>query len=215
MFTVQQLAAEKVSSIDVFEDQVRGWVLDFAEELARKEDSGIAVLMLATSYLEPIERFRSGQVNADSGQLFKRSVRRVFPEIDATSMPERVAGILFDHLRAGLFHAGLIKPLLVLVPKGEPIRIELANQKMWAIKINAARFLGRVMEDFKDYICQLRSGKDQQLLDNFNKMWRERGGLLGSSHSAHTTDLLPASGQTGTATNTSPSIDPNRFMKTM
>ncbi len=132
-YTVQQLTCGEVSQLDVFENQVRGWVLDFAEELAEKKHSGIAVLMLVTSYFVPIERFRSGQVNADGGRLFKSSVRRVFPEIDASSLPENVAGILFDHLRAGLFHAGLIKPLLVLVPEGKAITVELEDRRVRAI----------------------------------------------------------------------------------
>ena len=211
----QKYWKEEVSAIEVFEDQVRGWVLDFAEQLASQEHSGIAVLMLATSYFEPIECFRSGQDTDTSGKLFKRSVRTVFREVNESPNPDKVAGILLNQLRNGLFHTGLVRPLLVLVREGEPIKVEMDGQTVRAIQINATAFLECVQRDFEDYVSELKHGSDHSTRDNFEKMWKKRGGLADSDESTGASGFPSGSTQTQTATSTSASIDPDRFTTRM
>ena len=201
---------QPVSAIDVFEDQIRGWVFDFAHQLAGKEHSGIAVLMLATSYFEQITSFRLGQNSEGKSKgFFREGVRSVFPEI--SQVGDQTLDQLYAQLRCGLFHTGFIKPGLILVPEGKPIEV-LTEGQLVRLKICPNAFLERVVKDFDNYISQLRSRSDQSLIDNFKKMWELRGGQTPSP----TPPLVgPATLQPesiATTTSTRPDTDPSSFV---
>ena len=90
------------SPVDIFEDQTRGWVLDYAKRLAADRSDNhqsIAVLMLATSYFEQIECFRSGESSeGKSPKFFKRTVKRLFSDLSPDG--QKVAtNVLYEDLR--------------------------------------------------------------------------------------------------------------------
>src|SRR5438105_4286990 len=81
-YKASELISGKVNAVDVFEDQVNGWVLAFAKRLTDEEHSGIAVTMLCTSYFEWIESFRRGKDSRGrSEEFFKSTFERLFPAL--------------------------------------------------------------------------------------------------------------------------------------
>ena len=68
-YKASELKSGKANAVDVFEDQVKGWVLAFAKRLTAEEHSGIAVTMLVlliSSGLSLSEEVRTAREGAKS-----------------------------------------------------------------------------------------------------------------------------------------------------
>src|SRR5258708_2440380 len=164
-----ELASGKVNAIDVFEDQVKGWVLAFAKRLTSEEHSGVAVTMLCTSYFEWIESFRRGKDSRKgSEEFFKSTFQRLFPEIASSAAAVDAADILYHDLRCGLYHEGLMRGRIVFQREGEAIEIRNSPPQ---VVINANAFLDTVVTDFDQYLDQLRGRTACELKSNFETMW--------------------------------------------
>jgi hypothetical protein len=69
--------------IDMFEDQMSGWLLRHAhalldEKYVSRKDAGFAVLTLATAYFEPIESYHAGLSSDHKSKLFLDGVSGAF-----------------------------------------------------------------------------------------------------------------------------------------
>src|SRR5262245_11973387 len=124
-FTNGKLASGKIEDkIDVFEDQISGWLLCPAQALcspgcSERANAGFAVLAIVCSYFEAIESYHRGsESRKKSKQFFRGGFLKVFPDLSRSlkaaghSLPgleAEIADDVYEQLRCGLFHEALVK----------------------------------------------------------------------------------------------------------
>ena len=157
--------------IDVFEDRVNGWYLNWAIHLNDQPcgHGGFAALHLAFSYFEFIEIFRRGKdSDKDSAKCFKDGLLYVFPNLKnwKDDTLNKFQKIIHKQGRCGFFHSGMAKAGIVLEDLNDAvISFDGAN-----IYIDRRKFVNSIMGHFNEYVQQLRN-ETQPLLDNFLKAW--------------------------------------------
>ncbi len=68
-FTVERLAGGQIDDmIDVFADQMRGWLIDPANQLIPHRHAGFGILAIVFSYFEPIGQFLEGKAGNSKAQ---------------------------------------------------------------------------------------------------------------------------------------------------
>jgi len=151
--------------IRIFERQVNGWFLTPAFKLL-EEDNGFVILMIATAYIEGIEQFRQGKSSkGQSEAFFKKGARRIFG-IDSCSQ-SRVSD-LYRELRCNLFHNGMTGPTIRILSTYDKA-VDFSDRRI--IKINQRLFLGKVRDDFEQYLRDLRDPAKVELRTHFNTMY--------------------------------------------
>jgi hypothetical protein len=125
------------------------------------------------SYLEGVEQYKSGLSSTNrSREFFINSVNRIYPE----QFNERYLGKLYSKSRCGLFHNGMVKGG-VAFNNEYPNVFQFANNGE-SIKINPTKLLEDLNNDFKNYICELKStcanhsnDRLRVLRENFDRMF--------------------------------------------
>lgn len=97
--------------IDVYEDQVLGWIVNPAKLMFRDEHSGFAVLALALTYFEPLGQSLTGKLN-DSYRNFKRGLEEVYQ--GTSNVDDDILKQLYSQVRCGMFHRGFTKSLVTI-----------------------------------------------------------------------------------------------------
>ncbi|MFA5424009.1 MAG: hypothetical protein WC374_09155 [Phycisphaerae bacterium] len=152
--------------IMIFEKQVNGWFLEQAQSLINKRECGFVVLLVATAYIEGIEQFRKGTTsNGQNRDFFIQGIRRIFEIEDENALKLQD---LYSQLRCELFHNGMTGPYIRISSEYEE-PIELSESRI--IKINQNKFLEKVKNDFEQYLINLRDKNNQELRDNFNRIY--------------------------------------------
>ena len=163
--------------VDVFEDKVNGWYLNWASEIGKDQHAGYAVLLIAFSYFEGITIFRNGKSNGSKND-FIEGVKRIFGEDFDNSGISHDAAItfLYQEGRCGFYHSGFARKGIIL-EDGEPIlRIkaeDINGGELIAVRIDRRKFLAKIIGDFRIYISTLRLKSDMLLCENFKKSWNE------------------------------------------
>src|SRR6185503_18827988 len=86
-FTTEKLASGKLEDmIDVFEDQMRGWLIDPANQLVHHQHAGFGILAIVLSYFEPIGQFLDGKAGKSKAQ-FTRGLKASFRIWRRTFLP--------------------------------------------------------------------------------------------------------------------------------
>ncbi len=175
--------------IDVFEDQIDGWILNHARGLCSEQymfrnHSGFAILTLACPYFEMIESYHLGSESKNrSKEFFRNGFLRVFPNFVATlaaagyASPERLANqivdCLYEQLRCGLLHEAATKSKVLIrkdtVPLG--LMLEHTSGDVGAIVIDPYLLFNEVDAHFRRYVSQLRDPKEALLRSNFEKFF--------------------------------------------
>ena len=173
-YDMQSLREGRVQAIDVFEDAIQGWLLDYASRLAElKEDrAGLAVMVLIAAYPETIECYSTGTDSKNqSRRFFTNGMKRVFPELGGLASDD-VLGSLCDDLRNGLYHASMLKGSVVLRPEGSAVGYSSEEQ---LFMVNPFEFLRRVQAHFAAYVSRLRTASDgDEELAKFHQYWKLR-----------------------------------------
>ncbi len=168
-YTVEDLKGNKVSRLDVYEDYVTEYLLDFAERIARSEHSEIAVLVLLTSIFEPLGTMIRGPRKGTDSDRFCAGLEFVFGPVPGSPAPKSAAARIYRLLRHGLYHEGFLKSGLVLVAEGEPIA-----EDNGILRINVGAFLRKTAQRFHAYIEGVRrSGEGSMQTRNFIAFWEE------------------------------------------
>lgn len=162
----------KISSLDVFDRRIKSWILGFARGLAAQEDSGVAVLLLASSVFEPMGGALIGGGNSET--KFCAGFVRAIPEVPGGN-PKEVARLVCDLLRDGLFHEGFIKAGLVLEHSDVPVQI-----RSGAVVIDPRRLLDSVEVAFARVCDEIRAGDQKNFNAYWNKKQRDQGQYLGA-----------------------------------
>lgn len=149
--------------INIYERQVKGWFLDRASKLLRGDKNGFIILMIAISYIEGIEEYRSGESsNGRSCEFFKRGLERIFPISENSSQLNE----FYKQVRCGLFHSGMTRNK-VIISDDYTQAIDFSEDD--SIKINPRKFLHKVRIDFNRYLRILKNTGNNNERNNFDR----------------------------------------------
>jgi hypothetical protein len=162
--------------IDVYENQINGWYLDYAKQMHSDEHAGFAALQIVFSYFEGHAVFYRGEDSKGKSKLFFRDAfLSVFPELRAYEITEelldRIVSALYEDGRCGFFHAGLARKRFML-HDGDPIvriGVDPTQQDVAFILLDRRKFVDRVCQHFEAYIARLRNPAETKLRINFEK----------------------------------------------
>lgn len=136
----------------IYERQVKGWFLDAAQTLKNKENMCFITMMICVSYIEGVEKYRSGSSTRQrSGEFFKSSMRRIFGEMAGTNDQLRA---FYSQVRCEMFHNGMSGGYLIL---SEEYDKALNYNGDDTIEVNVELFLDKIIEDFDGYISDLKT----------------------------------------------------------
>lgn len=168
--------SEFSAKVDVYEDRVRTWFLDWAANLVHKDliDDGISpgdyvALSVALAYIEGVEQYRRGGEprQGQNRDWFLASARRIFP-----AACEKAIKMLWKSTRCGLFHSGFTQNRVYVshVHYSEALEKTADGE----LHIDPARFVQLVLEDFDAYVQELRANPSGEAAKQFKKVWDKR-----------------------------------------
>jgi hypothetical protein len=175
-FTVEKLAGARIEDmIDVFEDQMLGWLIEPANRLRDYEHAGFGILAIVLSYFESIGQFLDGE-RKNSRQQFVSGLKAVFPNLDP-EIPRSLFVDLYDQIRCGLFHQGLTKSKVVITRIGEnPIEvIHGSAHEVIQIRVVPVNLIDAIHRHLVHYVAELRNPVNTSLRQNFEAWFRARG----------------------------------------
>jgi hypothetical protein len=164
--------------INVFEDQIRGWVLNHAQALASgdynfQEHAGFAILMLVSSYFEAIEAFYRGRPSkaGESKKFFKVGFLRVFEEVPKllknglAQLQDELLNELYEQLRCGLYHEAMTKGKIILRHDTAAMGFlfDPTNLSIPTIVIDPWQMLARVETHFTGFIAKVKDPHEKDL----------------------------------------------------
>jgi hypothetical protein len=144
--------------IDVYEDQVLGWIVGPAKLMFEHEHSGFAVLALALTYFEPLGQSLTGKFH-DSYMNFKRGLTEVYP--DTSGIDDEILRQLYSQVRCGMFHRGFAKGL-VRITRGQVQAIVMHGdgKTVHSIIVNPWALLENVETHVLEHCAALRIPTD-------------------------------------------------------
>lgn len=164
--------------VDVFEDRVRGWLVEPCEMLLKSEQGWFPAMSLALTYFEAIEVYLSGKDSKGSSKKhFVKGFTAVFKTQDGdTDGLANIAKTVYEEGRCGFFHDGVSgrricysiarrDALLVTVPRRKG-RLD-SKGEVQSIVINPVRFLWCVKRHFDKYISNLRNRDNADVRERF------------------------------------------------
>jgi hypothetical protein len=189
-FSNSKLVGGKIEDkIDVFEDQIDGWMLCHARALCSDQyvfrgQAGIAVLTISCPYFEAIESHYVGLSSAkQSCAFFRRGFLRVFSGFEKTlaqhgyssphALAEEIADCIYEQLRCGLLHEAATKNKIVIRKDTAPLgfMLEVGTGNVGSIVVDPCLFLNEVDAHFRSYVTQLRDPNQKDLRANFQRFF--------------------------------------------
>jgi hypothetical protein len=173
--TLEDYNSGKAKPIDLFEGRNKDWILGYAKHLAhdyeKKNDAGIAVLILTAAVIEPmgdVLPLAKGRKTSEAN--FCNGFVRVFPTVPGAEDVWKLAERVCDLLRHGLFHESFIKPGLTLRFQDEPI-----SEKTGVIYVDPVRFLDAVESVFSQVCDESRNAEDgSPIREAFDSYWNQK-----------------------------------------
>jgi hypothetical protein len=178
-FTYEKLESPSFADIvDVFEDRMRGWLLEPAKHLLRVQHGFVAAVSLSMGYFEGIEIYCSGEDSAGkSKEFFRRGVQRVFgvaPE--GAHLFDELVNALYVQARCGFAHDGMFRNRVFfsdVPPQALSFTWPRKNGQfvqdghVESVIVNPARFIEGIEAHLGRYVSALRSESDTQLKESF------------------------------------------------
>lgn len=191
-YTNHDLANRKVHPIKVFEDRLRYWLLEPLKKLKgnNSDDYDFIVLSSIFPMFECLGMFLTGQ---SSERQTKKFFQKGFEEVvwnpvfgNAKISSQDKAGIithLYKHGRNGFAHSGITRDKIIIQQvEGKPMEFSLQEGVIDVIRIDPWKLLNVFGKWFDGYVRILKEGKDEELLQNFEKTWnRETPEICGGS----------------------------------
>lgn len=171
---LQPITLEK--AIDVYESQVRGWMLNWAKDIHGKPHAGYAALQLALAYFEGHAMFYYGKdTKGKSEQYFKKGFVSVFPPSsnDNPKVTDKIADILYRDGRCGLYHIGMARPKIGLFDGDHAFTYKPGKSPddVDQVYVNVHLFVERIDEHFTGYLKRLRDPGQTALRSRFIEAW--------------------------------------------
>ena len=159
--TREQWDSGKKTDMDVFENQLDGWLFKQAKALVKRKQAGPAILALVTPYFEVIESYIRGKPSKDqSSKFLKAGLREVFPNVDSKAISKYAVEIRHGFAHEAMFRRVALHHGDATVPTFGVVNGILHVDPWWILE-TADRH-------FKAYVATLRAGNDPALL----KSWR-------------------------------------------
>lgn len=150
------------TKILVYEDRVKGWFLDVANELKKNNEAGFIILQISLSYIEGNQQYREGKSSRNvSEKFFIRGMSRIFKRRGKNY--KKLLKDFYKQVRCGLFHDGMTRRNVTISGEFKKDLLFTKNE----IKINPHKFLDTIYEDFENYIKQLKNKKNARLRKSF------------------------------------------------
>jgi hypothetical protein len=185
--------------IDVFEDRLKYWLLAPAKALLDVRFGELAALGLLLGYFEPCAIYGKGENSKGrSKEFFRAGFIEVFLKKSghSESLLGRIADLLYDEARCGLFHEGMLREhiffgnvtageLLITLPRVDG-KIN-QNGPIKSIVIDPHKFFIVVERHITEYLKSLRNPDNAELREHFKRAvdlrWRidEPDGVIGIS----------------------------------
>lgn len=214
--SLEDYQSGKFSPIDVFEGCLNKWILAFGTELAGKENSGIAVLILASSIIQPLGAALPYNGKGRNNKTdFCNGFVRIFPDVPGCKDKWEFAGRVYDLLLNGLFHEAFIKPGLVLSKRETAI-----SEESGQIVIDPVRFIQAIEATFGEVCREIREASaESETRASFEMCWSRKETINAIREAAKPLPVeLPAYGTNtlspGSATTLAPS-SPYKFITKM
>lgn len=164
--------------VDVFEDRMRYWLLVPAKKLLGVKHGDVAAVSLATTYIEGIEMYVSGEdSNRRSREFFRRGYKRIFaPDAEYAHLIDAIADALYELLRCGFAHDAMFRSGIYFSrTRKEAITVTWPRKdgsfdpkgKLESAIINPRRFLECIELHFDNYIGELRARKPSPIKERF------------------------------------------------
>lgn len=168
--------------INVFEDKIKGWYLDWADKLKEEEHAGFAALHIGFSYFEAISKFKNS--TKGSGKGFKKEIERIFHKdfLKDTTLDKKktdsIVKLLYDEGRCGFFHSGMSEKGIALEDGDPAIRVKAEDidtyGKVIKVRIDVKKFIQAIQKDFDLYLNDLRKSSDgSKERNDFKNRWNE------------------------------------------
>lgn len=160
--------------IDVYEDQIQGWYLHWAQSMRSEEHAGFAALQIVFPYFEGYA-IVSGSDKPTAEARFSFGFLSVFPEVKSFEgmtphLLQRTISALYKDGRCGFFHSGLTRKRFMLRDMQGPIRIEslaATPEEVERVFLDRREFVDRVCDHFHGYINKLRDPAQTRLRQSF------------------------------------------------
>lgn len=162
----------------VFEDRIRYWLIDQAKALASRPHGGMAALVVSFVYFELYAMYYRGEdSNRKSQEFFVSGFCSVFRlEGTKTGEAKRIAEAMWDRVRCGLYHFGVVKPGVALDDSidfftyAEDQEVD-DEYDFYSAGINVRKLIDVIESHFSSYMTRLRDEKEVDLRNNFLKAW--------------------------------------------
>lgn len=179
-YTNCDLASGKVSSVEVFEDRLRYWLLEPLKRIRKIDCDDYDFIILTSIFpmFDCLGMFLTGQ--SSKGQT-KKMFQKGFEEIvwnqdlasDTSNSQDKdiVIRHLYEHVRNGLAHSGITRDKIIIEElKDKPMDFRLKESgDVDVVSIDPWKLLDVFEEWFNNYIRDLKNGGDK--LKNFEKTW--------------------------------------------
>jgi hypothetical protein len=181
--------------IDVFDDRMRGWLIEPAKRLVQTPNGYMAGVALATTYFEGIEHYISGPADkASSKVLFRRAFQAVFRLPESEPLRTAITDAMYQAVRCGFAHEALPgmgiyvadsrkEPILVTWPKKDGQFDPKA--KLQSAVINPHHFIRGIEEHLQRYVRLLRSKEPGEAKGRFLATVAARWGLESGPRHVH------------------------------
>lgn len=154
--------------VDVFEDRMLYWLIVPAKNLLKVKHGEVAAVSLATSYIEGIEIYASGEdSNGKSRRFFCRSFKKIFAGFSGPAyMQDAIASALYDTLRCGFAHDAMFRSGIYFSSvRKEAFSVTWPKKngdfdrkgRMESAVINPRRFVEGIEGHFTEYVKELRA----------------------------------------------------------
>ncbi len=176
--------ADIAKKIDIFEDQMNGWLLTQARMLASahnpgEQHAGYAILALCFVYVEGIACFIKGESsNHKSQEFFQFGMEQIFFDLD--KYPRKILDMFsnefYGQARSGLLHQGLTRGKIAITKNAR--NALCASYDLQAninqIVVDPWLFLNYVEKHFSAYLSLLRNPREESKRTNFEKWFDQR-----------------------------------------
>ena len=172
--------------VDVFEDLWRNYVFSPVAMLLQTPNGDIAAMTVLCSYFEAIAGYISGEdSNRQSKKYFVQGICQVFHS-DSPDF-RKAAEAIYSNIRCGLAHEGMLNhkvnysrlgsKVFFLTYRKTPDGSLDIDAGVVSIIVNPIRLYEGVIQHFDRYIRDLRSSRNQALVDAFMATVRRQWSL--------------------------------------
>ncbi len=164
--TLEEWQSGAKSDIDLFEDQLSGWVFGPAHQLVPNQQAGPAILTLVTPYFEGIACYLRGKSSRNEESKFLHfGLSQVLPAV-----PCEVIDLYVAQVRNGLLHEAVFRRVMLHRAAATLPSFGLASGQLC---VDPWWLLQRATEHFAAYVAQLRNG-EARILVPFNAFMQVR-----------------------------------------